>query len=122
MVIGGLLNFFPASRRVPEILDMYPEKVPFKITVLASLAPNVDLDRGLCGLDTVPVWTSHTHPCGWGGGGGGGGGARKVWRHGTLLFPAPSRYPALREEYGHVSDSWAQGPRAVQVDIGGRGR
>ena len=43
-VIGGLLNCFPDFGRVPEILDMYREKVPFKITVLASPAPNVDLN------------------------------------------------------------------------------
>ena len=55
-------------------------------TMAGTMGP-VESTQSLCGL--------HTHTLA---GGGGGGGSWKVWRHGTLLFPAPSRYPALRED------------------------
>ena len=41
-----MLNFLQDFYLFPEVLDMYPEKVNVKNTVLASPAPNVDLNLG----------------------------------------------------------------------------
>ena len=50
-----------------------------------------------------------------GAGAQGPGGSRKVWRHGTLLFPAPSRYPALREDDGRGEGGRSSAPAALEA-------
>ena len=54
---GRNISFFPDFLPFPETLDMYLEKVNVKNTVLASPAPNVDLNfSGALGPWALGPW------------------------------------------------------------------